>query len=360
MYRASSASYWSKCAAYSRFTRTLDSTTNDAALEGTCAAWLAAQVIDNDLPNANEYLNVVHEETDWKVDVEMIGHINKYVEILRSIYGELSVERRVVASANPYISGTYDACVLDCETVHIIDLKYGRNIVECTSPQLVIYAWGAMNDAHSSGNTLNEFKLSIYQPRASHSDGKFRTRTLSFDELKSEYVKLLRMAEEGEKPDSLATPGNHCNNCKAASKCEALAHSVYRFSEVVTSRVSHDLSASDLSLELDFIHKYEKMIEARFNAIRNEAEERLKIEVIPNWIMERSRGHRKFSESADTIHLMTGIDPYVKSVCTPAELERRGASSDTVKLITVISDGKHKLKRLPDNYAETLFSKVKK
>lgn len=333
LFRPSQASFWSKCAAFVRFTAGMPETTSDAAREGTCAAWVADQVLTGVNASCRDLLGQSHAN-GWVVDSEMVELVQGYVDTVRSLNGVITAEEFVRASEKPLIQGTLDSSVtmVLSKVLHIIDLKYGRRVIETTAPQLTCYGFGKL--ANTPPGEVEAIKLSIYQPRAVHHDGIFRTRTISPQELYDEFIELWNMAVEGERPDSIATPGPHCMDCDAAAGCEALTRTTYNLVHQVKSRVHKDMTPDELSKELRFVKEAEATIKARFNAIKAEAEARMKVENIPGWGMKTKKGNRQFTMSGENVHLLTGIDPWEKKLCTPAELERRGAKKEQLESLT--------------------------
>jgi hypothetical protein len=352
-FRPSQANYWGNCAAFMRFTENLPPQPDtDPAREGTCAAWVAERMINGEPVQVGDA-----HENGWIVDDQMIDHISEYVDLIRSFGGVVEAEKFVTASTNPLIEGTLDASVANVTngTLRIIDLKYGRRIIEPTSKQLVCYGWGEY--LKHIGNTIHTIELGIYQPRAFHRAGIFRTRMISVEQLHTEFKQLWQLAVESEKPDSLATPGTHCRDCDAASSCEALAHSTYNLVDTVTSRDHRDMTPLELSRELDFIDEAEKIIKARFEAVKAEAIARGKTENIPHWKFEPTTGNRAFTEkNGVTLHALTGVNPWKSAIVTPAELERRGADKELVKTITHRATTGMKLVRMDSDELAKLFT----
>lgn len=358
-FRPSQASYWGNCAAYQRFTRDAPETTNDAAREGTCAAWLAEVVLNYPFEMTCFEMVGQSHENGWIVDKTMANDIQAYVDIVRSYGGTVTAEEHVTASSSPLIDGTLDSSITVFQNgiLRVPDLKYGRRIVETTTKQLVCYGYGKLMSLPAG--SVSEIHLSIYQPRGFHRDGIYRTRVITPEQLHTEFLELWNMAVEGEKPDSLATAGPHCADCEAAAGCEALAQTVYNLVHHVTSRSHRDMNAQELSQELDFIDKSKKTVNARFKAIEAEAEARLKRESIPGWGLKPNKGNRIFITSPVTTHLLTGVDPYEKTSCTPAELERRGATKEQMKSITTQPTTSMKLQRVTNDDFAAIFNATK-
>lgn len=354
-FRPSQASYWSNCAAFQRFTENVqEDEPGDAAREGTCAAWVAQVVLTGDATTCEDMVGKTHPN-GWMVTEQMALDIQEYVDLITSIGGQITVEETVTASQNPLIEGTLDNSItsFDGGILQIIDLKYGHKIIETTAAQLVCYAYGKLMTLPQG--SVHEIRLSIYQPRGFHHMGIFRTRKITPEQLHQEFLELWNMANEACKPDSLATPGPHCSDCAVATKCEALAHSGYKLADFVTSRHQRDMTPEELSRELDFISSVRKTIEARFKAVESEAEARAKREAIPNYQLKPKLGNRTFAHSPVTVQLLTGVDPWEKSICTPAELVRRGASKEAVEPLTKRVVTSHKLTRITSDDIASMF-----
>lgn len=361
-FRPSQASYWGKCAAFQRFTAKLgEQESGDAAREGTCAAWVADVVLISTEGIECEDLVGKSHENGWLVSEEMANDVQEYVDLVRSYDGQVSAEEHVRASENPLIEGTLDSSITSVTggVLRIIDLKYGRIIVETTAAQLVCYGWGKYLKLIAAGITVTEIHLSIYQPRGMHKDGVYRTRVVTPEELHAEFTELWNMAVEGERPDSIATPGPHCLNCDAAAGCVSLAQTAYRLVNVVQNREHRDMTPQELARELDFMAECKATINARFKAIESEAEARVKRESIPGWTLAPKKGNRVFTVPGVNVQLLTGVDPWENKLCTPAELERRGATKDQLESITKQPVTSHKLTKLTQDDIASMFNATK-
>lgn len=351
-FRISQAAYWSKCAAFARFTDGVRTEANDAAREGTCASWVAEVVLNSVEGIAcDDMVGKIHSN-GWVVTPEMADDVQGYVDTVCSYGDDVFAEREVVASDLPYIPGRVDAESIDASGIlRITDLKYGRRVVEANSPSMICYGFAGMRN-HTN---ISAVHLAIYQPRASHPAGKYRVCVMTPDEVHTEFVKLWHMANEGAKPDSAATPGVHCKGCAAAAGCRALAESTYDVHDVITSRNFTALSAADLARELDFTQNALALITAREKAVMTEAVARAKSESIPGWRMSSGLGRSVFTTSAATLQLMTGVDPYQKKLCTPAELIRRGADESVVKSFSKRPETGMKLTKFDSDDIAALF-----
>lgn len=326
--RPSASSRWSKCSLSEhllRSPRTLPETDTDAAREGTCAAWVAECVINGDATHCDDLIGKTHEN-GWFVDQEMADHIQPYVEMAQSRSG---AQAEVSVSFGP-VTGTLDLKSYSPGTLHVDDLKYGYGIVEPTTFQLKCYLAGV-----AQGESLPErIVLGIYQPRAQHRDGIYRTITLTRDEA-YQVVEEVRAAASAAVAGGSATAGPHCLNCLRAHDCEALAHAVYDMWEPVQKNGLLQPNAADVSQELTFLNRLSDILEARHAAVRADAEERIKSgQFVPGWALQDRHGKRKFTLDRDSIRTLTGFDPVEEKMITPAALERMGADKKVVKAMT--------------------------
>jgi hypothetical protein len=325
--RPSASSIWTKCAANPRISSTARTFANetDAAREGTCAAWVAEQVLKGQAASCLDMLNAVHEN-GWVVDHEMVYHVQGYVDKVRSRGGTINAEQFVRLTDE--IAGTYDSSTVsgDETTLYGDDLKYGYKIVdvyECT--QLIIYLYAEY--IRLNNPKITHAVLGIYQPRAYHPEGIHRTWRITIDELYQRARDIAAAGQLCQDPNAPAKTGFHCEYCKGRGECATLAADNYANYERVESAKQGQLSAEELSNELTFLERAEAMLKARKTAIEAEANERIGSgEFVRGWGQEDRYGHRKFKVDLTTVHLLTGIDPYVKETKTPAQIENEGGA----------------------------------
>ena len=227
------------------------------------------------------------------------------------------------------------------------------------NPQLINCGYGEAKRIGWQGPV----KIWIYQPRAVHRHGIARSQTFNGGHLAYEFEKLRNMALEGMKPDPVATPGPHCRDCEAATKCVALRESVHNLVDTVQSRETYGMTPVDLSRELKFIDAAKPTVNAYFDAVVTEAEERIKNENIPDYAATSKYGKRKFKAEVSTIMMMTGVDPYEKKISTPSEIERRlvktgktkAEAKELVSKLTVTPKTGMKLHRVDDDDVSAIF-----
>ena len=331
-----------------RAPRTLPEVDTDAAREGTCAAWVSECVINGDASHCDDLVGKVHEN-GWFVDQQMADYIQPYVELAQSRAG---AQAEVPVSFGP-VTGTLDLKSYGPGTLYIDDLKYGYGVVEPTSFQLKCYLAGVAQTEELPEHIV----LGIYQPRAQHRDGIYRTITLTRDEA-LQVVEEVRAAASAAVTGGTATPGPHCTNCLRAHDCEALTHTVYQMWDVVNANGLLEPNAADVANELTFLTRLSDILEARHTAVKADAEERIKGgQHVPGWHMSDRFGKRAFTLDRASIEAMTGIDPVEEKLVTPAALERMGANKEVVKAITTTPRIGRKLEPVSENTIAKLFKR---
>ena len=360
--RPSGAHRWTQCSAAPLFAaRAGPQPDNDAAREGTCAAW-AADVLLKTGPilKAVDLLNETHPN-GWKIDLEMCGHVQSYVDMIRAEGGLISSERYVALSSR--VAGTLDSSASMVDgTLRVRDFKYGYRLIEPDSPQLVIYAGALM--AETQGVT--EIWTEIYQPRGFHPEGIHRCRHWTPAELTERCEWIIERAELCHQPEPPATPGPHCEYCEGATGCAALHATAKTLYAIVSDTRHREMTASELAEELTFLTQAEKIIKAAKSAIDAEAMARVKAgERLPGYGVNERRGHRKFTVTDRTIQAITGIDPYTRKLMTPPELKAEATSKGVktsvidrqLKTLTERPVIGHKLERLNPKDLEREFKR---
>jgi len=351
--RPSSAHRWTRCPSSEHLLRSpnaLPEADTDAAREGTCAAWVAECVINGDATHCDDLVGKTHEN-GWFVDQQMADHIQPYVKMLQS--RDMCVAE-VLINANP-ITGTLDAKSTKGTTLYIDDLKYGYRIVEPTTPQLVCYMAGVLQEGVAN---ITHVQLGIYQPRAQHPEGIYRTITLTIAEAREQANAIVAIANDVVQGVGCATPGPHCSNCLRAHDCTALAHSVYEMWDVVNANGLLEPTGTDVANELALLTRLSDILSARKTAVEADAEERIKRnEFVPGWSMVERYGKRMFTLDRESIKTMTGFDPVEEKMVTPAALERMGADKDLVKAMTKTPMIGRKLKPVTDKTIAKLFER---
>jgi hypothetical protein len=120
----------------------------------------------------------------------------------------------------PDCYGTADAIVVSDNTLHIIDLKYGKGVkVDAfENPQLKLYALGAL-DFVSVLYDISNVTLNIVQPRLNHID----TYSISKTDLLDWAFTVSKRATLAFVGAGKTQSGTWCKFCKCNPNCKALA-----------------------------------------------------------------------------------------------------------------------------------------
>lgn len=355
--RPSAAHIWTKCPANPLMaSRAPEEVPGDPAREGTCAAWVAEMVLTGEVQQASDLIGRNHSN-GWLVEPDMTHRIQRYVELVRSYGGTIHTERKV--ELNGRIKGTPDAyAILAADAIlRVDDLKYGYGIVEpYQNPQISIYAGAILRYLTARGVVIRQVVIGVYQPRAWHPAGIHRTWKTTPEELMA-YVHGIEAAGElAQAPDPVAKPGAHCEYCPAAATCPAVTAANYRVYDMLCANQQRHMTPDEMAEELAFLAEADDMLKGRMNALHAEAQARIKRgEHIPGWHMEQGAGQRRWRVAAATVRALTGINPEVPKMVTPAELERMGASPALVRHLTETPRTAPRIKPVPPRYFANLF-----
>lgn len=227
----SKAARWLNCLPSARLEAEIPDTPSPYAEEGTLAHALA----ENELNFSAHYISEAEYEANKNslcdsdlFELDMLDYVQRYVDFVLDLCAEkhtstkLFVEQKLdLAKYATDCSGTADAVVVTDNTLHIIDLKYGKGVkVDAfENPQLKLYALGAL-DFVSVIYDIEQVTLNIVQPRLNHID----TYSISKADLLDwafTVSKKAALAFEG-----VGTPqaGTWCKFCKCNPTCKALAN----------------------------------------------------------------------------------------------------------------------------------------
>lgn len=221
----SGSNKWLNCTPSAVLESEFESTTSQAAEEGTAAHALAEHKLKKAL-----HIRSRRPVSSFDSD-EMQEHTDAYVEFVleqletakqRCNDPLILIEQQVDFSEYvPDGYGTADCIIVSDDTLHIIDFKYGMGVLvdAYDNPQMKCYALGALN-IYDSIYDIAEVSMSIFQPRREN----VSTWTITVDELKAWAEKELKpKAELAAKGEGEYCSGEWCAFCKAAVRCRARA-----------------------------------------------------------------------------------------------------------------------------------------
>jgi len=297
----SSAHRWLVCTPSARLGSGYPDDPSPAAEEGTRAhRWAEAQ-----LKRMLHYWVSPEDEKAVPDNEEMRMYIAEYCLYIQGLidgYPNSQVFLEVKLRMDEWIQdgyGTGDVVIVGEDTIHLIDLKYGRGVAVSAvdNAQLKLYALGCLHHFGLLSHFKN-IKLTIYQPRLN----SITTDEWGVDE-------LLRWGERVVKPTAIAAyegkgeyvVGSHCHWCKAAGTCTALARAntlvaQMEFSETTLTRkeIGEVLSSAD-------------RIRAWLTAVENQALRSMICgNQIEGWKVIRGRKNRIWKNKEEAIaHLLS-------------------------------------------------------
>jgi len=222
---ASSSDRWLTCPASIKACEGYKNTTNSASEYGTAAHALSEMYLLGAITTIESMLGKDVEGVT--VDREMIKGVEEYCDYFNSYASGaqfVGIEERM--SFNHLVPegfGTADGVIIKDNVLHIIDLKFGHNIVNAgNNSQLSLYALGAILE-HGVIHDIEEVHLHIVQPRANHFD-VWETTPLELEEW-GEWVK--GRAELALSNDAPFNPtAKACKYCQHQHNCVALSEHV--------------------------------------------------------------------------------------------------------------------------------------
>jgi hypothetical protein len=322
---ASGAHRWLNCLGSVEAEKGFKGSSSAAAQEGTAAHELAEIVLLNG-GNCHAHIGKPLIETDtYTVTEEMADYVQQYVDYVTATPGEQFYEERVEFSEwVPEGFGTSDVISIDNETLHVIDLKYGKGLrVDADeNPQGMLYALGAYSE-YGMIYSFKTVKIHIVQPRLDHiSEWEISIPDLlKWGAWVSEQAQII---EEGGAPRS---PGEkQCQWCNAKAVCPSLKSHTEKiilsgFDEL-DSPNADTLTDEQLKQALES----KKLIVSWLDAVESLVNERLqKGEAFPGFKLVAGRSLRKWGDetlAANLLDEMLGEKAYERKLLTPAKAEK--------------------------------------
>lgn len=322
---ASGSARWLNCTGSVKAEEPFKNKSSFAAMEGTCAHELADIVLTTRV-NSQDFLGKTLEDAPTiKVDQEMIDHVDGYVEYAKALGGEQFYEVRLDFShLVPDGFGTSDAIAINGDTLHVLDLKYGRGIVEAEkNSQAMLYALGAVEE-YGFLFDIKNIVLHIYQPRVHN----FSSWELTIEELLTfgEYVK--KQAKEAMSDNAPRTPSEKaCQWCRAKATCPALQkHTVTvlggDFDDLDGITPVNNLTDEQLTFALT----NKKLIESWLAAVQEHVSEKLTSgHKVKGFKLVSGRSTRKWANSDQAQEELIAIlkdEAFEKKLITPAKAEK--------------------------------------
>jgi len=333
---ASGAHRWSACPASVQAEAAISdriATTSIFAEEGTAAHELAALCLMGG-KEPGYWLQKILPDSQWPVTQEMVDHVGEYVKYVRyhAHAGTIS-QYEVSVSYGRWVDGgfgTADAIIIDGQTLHVIDLKYGQGIAvsPIENTQLLLYALGAFDDFDFVSN-VDTIHLTIVQPRIGQ--GEAETWVISADQLLERGKWFRKRAKLCYEPNPEYVPGeDQCRWCKANVTCTGLAKHIVEtlsteFEDITTPDSLPSLKqmgADKLSAAL----KARKLIMSWLESIEQYAIQQIDEGVgFPGFKLVTGRSNRKWADvevAEKTLVELLADAAFNKSLLSPPQAEK--------------------------------------
>lgn len=331
-----------------------EETESAAAREGTAAHWLAQR-----------YLMGKEDKRDFAPNGEMItdemeNGAELYESEIRRVVGDtvkLRIEERVnIFGVHPDCWGTPDCWALVDNHLHVFDYKFGFGYVDVFENwQLLEYALGIAHDCN-----FEKVTMTIIQPRCFTREGKVRSWTISRDRLFQNYLPMLQIAESKAMEDGAeCIPSPQCGYCKARHACDALQKTVAFGFDVIAAHVSTELNAAQTGVELRYLHRMAKLLEARITGLEEQARSMImRGELVTGYKLESAPGKDRWTCSAQeviTLGELLGVNlAKPLDAITPAQSRKLGVDESVLAGYVERISGKLKL---VENNARKIFDK---
>lgn len=219
----SSAKRWMNCAGSVRMSEGLPSRAGKAAEDGTeVHVDLEWCLKEGKYPDAtgpeNDAIRMFIDHVRqldvslWWPEVKV--HIPEFLSPPEPMYGTAD-----------YIGYSYDD-----HTLHVVDLKYGLQLVDVVNNEQLLY-YAVMAYYYLRGRHIDQVTMTIVQPRVSHPQGPVRSWTIPVKTMFEFAGKLLNKARDTQEPDAPLVPGDWCMFCPAAPHCPALREKAYEVAQ---------------------------------------------------------------------------------------------------------------------------------
>lgn len=331
---ASGSHRWLACPASVMAEQGLPESTSKFAHEGTAAHELAEIILRTPQDDCAQWIGRVLPETEWTVDREMADYVQQYIDyISHHVYKDSYAAYEVRVDFSDWIPdgfGTCDAMVITGDTLHVIDLKYGKGVPvsPVKNTQAMLYALGAYSDAQSIFD-IKQVQITIVQSRIF--DDEPQSWTISIEDLLrwGEWAK--QRAEACLEPGAEFVPGDkQCQWCNAKPTCRALA----TMTEQAIMAKFEDISTPDALMsvtrltdeQIAKVLRAKALISSWLESVEDRVVERLtEGEGFPGYKLVAGKANRRWSDEAQAgaaLFEMIGDTSYTRKLLSPAQAEK--------------------------------------
>ena len=269
------------------------------------------------------------------------GYRDYIQEQTTTAFSTILLEVRVDFSAIvPHGFGTCDCIILQDDTMHIIDYKYGVGVPVSAvdNQQLMLYAYGAL-EMYGIAYEIRQVKLHIYQPRINNisTDTKTVDELMAWTENTVKPTAALAIRGEGE-----YKAGAHCKFCPHAGRCRALTATCTEYVETHGMRVAVPTLAPH---EVAEVLRLEPLVTLWLKRVKAQAlETLLQGGDVPGYkAVEGRAGNRKWTDEAKVDEVLHSAgystEDYTETkLLSPAAMDKALGKKRTAELLADLID----------------------
>ena len=275
---------------------------------------------------------------------EMIVHTDTYLNYVSEVVHAyksvpyIAVEKKIdYSSYAPEGFGTGDCIVIGGNTLHVIDLKYGKGVPVSAenNSQMMLYALGAYHE-YSFLYPIETVKMVIVQPRLNSISEYY----MSVEGLLAWGESIKPLAQKAFNGEGEFVPGEHCRFCRAKAVCRARTEghtALEDFKMMKPPLISNEEVGT-------ILQKAKTLVQWVSDLEEYALAELLKGNDISGWKAVSGRATRKFinSDLAFEVLKMNGVDETML-------YERKPITLTAVETLV----GKAQFKELMNGYVET-------
>ena len=291
---ASGAHRWLHCPPSAALEKQFPDKAGDYAAEGTLAHSLAELKLRKQFeimkPSVyNEQLETL--KADRLFQTEMNGYTDTYVDYILGLCHAfsskpyVSIEKRLnFSDVVPDGFGTGDCVILHGDTLHVVDLKYGKGVQVSAenNPQLRLYALGAVKE-YNLLYDIQHIQMHIVQPRLDH----VSVESLTAEELLQWAEEVKPVAQQAAKGEGDYCAGDWCRFCRAKAQCRARAMQMLEISKHKQEKeLLTDAEIGDILLRAQSLQNWVKSLEEYAE------QQMLSGKEIPGWKLVEGRSNR--------------------------------------------------------------------
>lgn len=306
------------------------------AAEGTFAHDIAAKCLADPSVSPGDFLCKRAKIDGFEVEcgLEMVAAVQTYLDAIdedRKGGDQHWIEMPLLDALkviDPDLGGTADYVRYRPSTRHLAvwDFKYGSGTyVEAEdNSQAKLYALGVLRVVLADGALIDEIEVVICQPRF---EGAAPTRRWKFRavDLLDFAADVKEAAERSRLPNPPPVAGEHCKFCPKARTCPELEKRQRAIIAAEFGPVAQ-YDVAKLAEELGSVALVKERIKAIEAFAYAEATRGIEI---PGWKLVDKLPRRQWKSEGEAVLFAQekGIDPYEKSVLSPAQFEKKIAES---------------------------------